>query len=82
MSEKTYNALEVLQAASGIPMPEVKAIWESVKANQAKLDQCPRHEFTKQGEGMRATYTCRHCGGTVRPIEHKWYQQGLKHGGQ
>lgn len=57
-------------------------IWDSVKANQSKLDACAGHEFggLQPGASPKTRYECRLCGGTADGFAVSWYQKGLAHG--
>lgn len=55
-------------------------IWESVRANQAKLEACLLHDFGELQNKMGARYTCRNCGGHADASAVSWYQAGLAHG--
>lgn len=60
---------------------EVEQIWRDVKENKAALDSCEGpHDFRVIGEGLRRTYQCSLCGGTISLSYYLWYARGLKHG--
>lgn len=62
-----------------ITKTDVSQIWEEVKANHAKLDACPMHEFDavpKPLHTLLKDYFCKHCGGKIDSIAHTWYQRG------
>jgi hypothetical protein len=82
--EKVYDGLEALSEISGVPRAEVKAIWEDVKANQARLNTCARpHDFRQDEPGtLRSKWTCALCGGKVTSREARWYILGLEDAGQ
>lgn len=77
----------------GIPSVETTAIIAEVRANSARLEQCPCHDFnlcqdrhTKQftenptpWQRFGAKWLCAHCGGTVSGQEKLWYERGLAH---
>lgn len=54
-----------LSQVSGIPRDEVLSIWESVKANRAKLWACPRHRFPGGNVNIGQKQTCLACGGEM-----------------
>jgi hypothetical protein len=68
-----------------ITREDSKRIWEEVKANFAKLDACPRHEFQPvprypdQPSHPMKDYVCRRCGGKIDAIAHSWYEKGYQH---
>ncbi|BCP56251.1 hypothetical protein K32_48680 [Kaistia sp. 32K] len=74
----TYNGVPALAELTGQSLDEIVALWESVKANRAKLDACPWHEFEQlitapPGAGK---YRCRHCDGEVDASAYRWHQLG------
>jgi hypothetical protein len=75
---------KALSEISGIPEAGIKAIWEKVKANHAKLDSCEGpHQFeesSRPGSPDGHKYRCTRCGGELDSINTDWYNQGLKHG--
>lgn len=65
------------------PRVDYKAILEDVKANFAKLDACPVHdfepfEFIGDGKLVRK-HRCKKCGGLLDSLMARWYQKGLAH---
>ena len=75
------NSYEVLSQVSGLPLSEMKSIWEQVKANAATLDACAGpHDFQRLEERLLSKYRCTRCGGTVDGTDKLWYERGLKHG--
>lgn len=60
---------------------DAPAILAAIRANNAKLQACHRHQFDAPPGAHRigAKYTCRHCGGTVDAHAVHWYEQGLSH---
>lgn len=75
------DGVDKISEMSGLPRDALLALWESVKANQAKLDACPGHDF---GEvipvRMGAYYRCRHCDGKVDGHAVHWFNLGVAHG--
>lgn len=64
-------------------LPDYDAIVAEVKRNQALLDSCSRHEFTRIIDLERpilARSRCERCGGTVDHHARRWYAIGLAHG--
>lgn len=72
--------IDTLSRVSGIPKPEMLAIWEQVKANHAKLEACVGpHDFISLIDKPRY-YICTKCGGELESINVQWYRDGLDHG--
>lgn len=58
-----------------------RRIWAEVRANQAMLDACSRHEFEQIEPGkFGSRWRCKHCGGEVNSSAVHWYTRGLEHG--
>lgn len=59
-----------------------KELMQAVKANHAKLDACPGHDFvqTPDSRPLRSRFACSRCGGTVDGVAWLWYQRGVEHG--
>ena len=74
------DGLDRLAGFSGQSREALLGIWESVKANQARLDACPLHDFGELQNKLGARYTCRNCGGSADASAVSWYQAGLAHG--
>ncbi|MGE5786458.1 MAG: hypothetical protein ACM3ZE_17815 [Myxococcales bacterium] len=89
MSAPKPNVLDALGAVSGLGRPAVDSILTEVRANLAKLDACPRHEFAgvketaagpaKDGSYLFRDYRCSRCGGKVDSHAARWYRLGLDH---
>lgn len=63
---------------------DFKEIFEQAKANQRKLNSCPKHSFTidlTPTRVMGKRWKCANCGGEIEGINKSWYEDGLKHGG-
>lgn len=60
-------------------MIDTKAILVEVKANMAKLESCPRHDFQRNENKLFSKFRCSVCGGTVDSITVHWYKKGLEH---
>jgi hypothetical protein len=72
---------------------EIDTMLAEIKANNMKLDTCPRHDFsivldrhTKQpiesatpAQRFGAKFQCARCAGIVDGIARIWYERGLKH---
>lgn len=78
------DGADALGKLTGIGCEAMKDLWERVKANQAKLDACPRHEFeilSQDGKIVARTqdrYRCIHCGGEIDSHAHYWHEQGRR----
>jgi hypothetical protein len=58
-------------------------LLEWVKANQRKLEACPKHDFQSIEDPRRMLLSrrrCTNCGGEVDPLCAYWYETGLQHG--
>jgi hypothetical protein len=77
---KHLDGAEVLSRVSGLPRPEVDAIWVKVKANKAVLDACTLHDFEPTSDRFGAKHRCKTCGGEVDVLHSIWYRKGLEHG--
>lgn len=80
------TVVDQLSEISGISKPEMNAIWEQVKANHKRLDECVGpHVFTREvsrtGKLVRR-WACERCGGEIETVDKSWYEMGLKHGRQ
>jgi hypothetical protein len=71
-----------MQRVSHLSLNEVTEIWAKVKANQALLDSCARHEFqiVPGTELLRSRFRCMRCLGEINGTAHRWYCTGLAHG--
>ncbi len=78
----TYDGPGVMSEITGLGRDEVLAIAEQVKANNAKLNACPWHEFEEEQttEAHKQRYRCRHCGGTVDAVAYRWHERGRRPG--
>jgi len=75
------NVLDALSEVSGLSKAETEKIFETVKANIKRLNECSGpHDFEKVGEGFRAIYRCKKCAGEISQRDHGWYAKGLDHG--
>lgn len=87
MTSPKSTVLDALGTASGLGRPAVDSILGEVRANLAKLDACPGHEFVGVPEGaMRCKdgfvyrkFRCVHCEGTVDSHAEHWYRRGIEH---
>lgn len=76
--------VEKLEELTGLKRGQMDEIWQTVKANKARLDSCtgPHDfsiEFRKLGQFVR-DWECSRCHGHVESIYKHWYELGLKHG--
>jgi len=78
-ADGTYNGVGVMSEMSGLSRAAVTGIWESVKANQSKLDACAIHNFEPAAPGVK-NRTCTECGGEASIVNVLWYERGLRHG--
>jgi hypothetical protein len=69
-----------LDRALGLPRAELMAIWEKVKANQARLNACPGPHDFRSIPGNERRQRCATCGGELDLCNVLYYQEGLKHG--
>lgn len=79
------DALQVLSGASGLSREDLAGIWAEVKANQALLESCRRHDFSlpSRFSGKMVTqWRCAVCSGTVDGHARRWYMDGLEHAGR
>jgi hypothetical protein len=74
------SALDVLGDLSGLSKPALNEILEQVRANQALLNACARHEFEQvlPVVPLRQKYRCKRCGGEVDHHAWYWHQQGRR----
>ncbi len=78
---KQPDVLETLGKAAGIDRQATLKLWEEVKANHAKLDGCPKHDFKLiNKQPLSARHRCTACGGEIDGTAYHWYSLGLKHG--
>ena len=75
------DSVDKLSKATGLHRANVMELWASVKANSAKLDSCPRHDFVKIDNLIGGKYRCSRCDGETDSIAVRWYLDGLKHAG-
>lgn len=58
----------------------MQQVLEDVRANQARLEACPLHDFQSIYPGQFGTkYICKHCHGTVDGLTARWYAKGREH---
>lgn len=80
----TINGVGVMSEVTGLSQTEVRSLWEQVKANSAKLESCPYHEFIQspQTAPLRSLthqkYICTHCGGEIDRQAYHWHEQGRR----
>lgn len=62
---------------------QLKKIWEEVKANQKRLEECVGpHDFEEEKNDKPGIpdMICKKCNGRLKKTEAVWYLKGLKHG--
>lgn len=77
------DGADALSRVSGVPRDEVFALWEQVKANHKRLDECQGpHVFVsltpEKQIGQR--FRCDRCQGEADGVHVHWYRLGLAHG--
>jgi hypothetical protein len=80
---KPPSTLRQVSDLIGLQPGVMSKIWEEVKANHAKLEQCKGHDFSrpyKQRGELVTDWMCSKCGGHVDTSHKRWYELGLKHG--
>ena len=70
--------------------PQMQAMWNEVKANHKRLNECQGpHDFVGVESELRYTlkdgsvygrYVCKKCNGKVFPNDKIWYERGIEHG--
>lgn len=78
------DSVDTIADASGVPRSELLSIWDRVRANQARLEACHRHDFValQPEKPMGGKFQCSACGGDVDHHAVWWYRKGLAHGAQ
>lgn len=59
-----------------------RSIYEEVKANYEKLNECTLHDFSidkDPDKKLGKRWECVNCSGQVGHSEKVWYEYGLKH---
>lgn len=74
------NSLDTLGELSGLSKPVMNEILAEVKANHAKLNACPRHDFEPvlPTVALRTRFRCTNCGGEVDHHAWYWHEQGRR----
>ncbi len=82
IDEQPPDVFEVLGKVSGLGRSEAQRIFAEVKANSAKLNACPRHDFHPMSNSPphRRRFQCTHCQGELTGEHVRWYALGLAHG--
>lgn len=83
-SNAVADSLDSISSATGIDREVMLALWAEVKANHAKLEACPRHDFIAMEPDPRrlsGKWRCASCGGEVEASAARWYRLGLEHAG-
>ena len=82
MTGATVDGAALLGRLAGIPREEVLSIWEQVKVNKAKLDNCAQHRFEAKPVKIGERQTCLACGGNMSLSAVGEYIHGYEaHGG-
>ena len=83
-AERT-NGIDLLARMTGLQSNDLRAIAESVRVNQARLDGCEWHCFKAltpdprlPGYAENSMYHCENCGGVVNHSAYHWHQIGRK----
>lgn len=71
----TYDGIGVMSELTGLSRPELERLADEVKANHARLQACPYHEFV---EVERRKYRCQHCCGDVGFTQYVWHERGRR----
>jgi hypothetical protein len=74
------NAVEFIDKNFGINKEEQMKIFEEVRENRRKQENCSLHDFEKESDKLGSKYICKNCGCRVDSNFVTAYQQGLKHG--
>lgn len=80
MTDRKPGSVDTLAKLTGISHEDMLATWDQVKANGAKLNACPRHDFEQipDGKPMRHRFRCTHCTGEVDSSAYYWHEQGRR----
>lgn len=62
-------------------MIDGKSLWEQVKANSKRLNECPRHSFDETEVRLGQKLTCKCCGGTMSLTDIGNYIKGFEAAG-
>lgn len=75
------DSVDALSAATGLRRDALLEVWDEVKANNAVLGACQRHQFEcTDPTRLSAKWRCTACGGTVSGNSAYWYALGRSHG--
>jgi hypothetical protein len=75
------DSLDNLGSVVGLSRASMREIWDEVKANNAMLNACPRHDFECEDPArISAKWRCMGCGGHVSANAAHWYNLGRSHG--
>lgn len=63
-------------------MDNIVKIWEFVKENHKKLNNCEKHDFVDitPSRKMGKKYRCKNCKGELDSINVDYYERGFEHG--
>lgn len=78
-ADGTYDGAGALGELTGLGRETMVSLWEEVKANHAKLNACPWHEFEPIMQlATKPRYRCLNCGGEVDASAYHWHKQGRR----
>lgn len=66
-----------------IDKAQAQAMLATIRANQARLDNCPKHHFniTQPPYAFRTKFTCTNCGGNLDALQAFAYAKGYEAAG-
>lgn len=61
---------------------QMRLIYDEVKQNYEKLNNCKHHKFKQKGEQRKfqRKYRCMNCDGVIDSISYKWFMTGYEMG--
>lgn len=80
--EKRYDGVSALSTVSGLSKSEVQDIWNEVKANRVKLENCKLHKFSGEVVKLGQKMTCECCKGQMSLTDIGWYIKGYEASGK
>lgn len=76
------NRIDILSNISNISKSELQTMWQSVKANHEKLNNCKKHSFKPSDKVAtiltKQEYVCINCGGVIDYVKYEWFELGRK----
>lgn len=77
------DSLDQLATATGLSRGAMLELAAEVKANVARLNACPWHDFepvpgARVVFGQPSRYRCRHCDGEIDRHAFHWHEQGRR----